>query len=29
MAYTDIDDPTKYFNIKLSTGTGSSQAITG
>ena len=29
MAYTTIDDPTIYFNIKLSTGTGSSQAITG
>ena len=29
MAYTDIDDPTIYFNTKLYTGTGSSNAITG
>ena len=29
MAYTTIDDPTQYFNIKLTTGTGSSQAVTG
>tara|TARA_R100001143_G_scaffold841_2_gene2579 strand:+ start:857 stop:1834 length:978 start_codon:yes stop_codon:yes gene_type:complete len=29
MAYTTIDDPTLYFNIKLYTGTGSSNAVTG
>ena len=29
MAYTDIDKPTDYFNTKLYTGTGSSNAITG
>jgi hypothetical protein len=29
MAYTDIDDPTIYFNTVLYTGTGSSQGITG
>ena len=29
MAYTDIDDPTIYFNTKLYAGTGSSNAITG
>ena len=29
MAYTTIDDPTIYFNTKLTTGTGSSQAVTG
>ena len=29
MAYTTIDDPTIYFNTKLYTGTGSSNALTG
>ena len=29
MAYTTIDKPTDYFNTKLTTGTGSSQAVTG
>ena len=29
MAYTDIDDPTIYFNTKLYTGNGSTNAITG
>jgi len=29
MAYTAIDDPTLYFNIKLFVGTGSSNAVTG
>jgi len=29
MAYTDIDDPTIYFNTVLYTGTGSSNAVTG
>jgi len=29
MAYTTIDDPTAYFQTKLYTGTGSSNAITG
>ena len=29
MAYTTIDDPTKYFNTVLYTGNGSSQSITG
>ena len=29
MAYTTIDDPTKNFNTKLYTGTGSAQSITG
>ena len=29
MAYTDIDDPTIYFNTVLYTGTGSSNAISG
>ena len=29
MAYTDIDKPSDYFNTKLYTGNGSSQAITG
>ncbi len=29
MSYTDIDDPTLYFNTKLYTGTGSELAITG
>ena len=29
MAYTAIDDPTLYFNTKLYTGTGSSNAVTG
>ena len=29
MAYTTIDKPTDYFNTKLYTGTGSSNAITG
>ena len=29
MAYTDIDDPTIYFNTKLYTGNGSTQSITG
>ena len=27
-AYTTIDDPEKYFQVKLTTGTGSSQAVT-
>ena len=29
MAYTDIDKPSDYFNTKLYTGTGSSNAVTG
>ena len=29
MAYTSIDDPTLYFNTKLYTGNGSTNAITG
>ena len=29
MAYTDIDDPTIYFNTVLYTGNGSTQSITG
>jgi hypothetical protein len=29
MAYTTIDLPSEYFNTKLTTGTGSSQAVTG
>ena len=29
MAYTDIDKPTDYFNTKLYTGNGSTNAITG
>jgi hypothetical protein len=29
MAYTDIDKPTDYFNTKLFTGNGSSNAISG
>jgi len=29
MAYTTIDNPFKFFNTKLTTGTGSSQAVTG
>jgi hypothetical protein len=29
MAYTNIDFPTDYFNTKLTTGTGSTQAVTG
>ena len=29
MAYTTIDNPFKHFNTKLTTGTGSSQAVTG
>ena len=29
MAYTNIDDPTLYFNTKLYTGTGSELALTG
>jgi len=29
MAYTDIDKPSNTFNIKLYTGTGSSNAVTG
>ena len=29
MAYTDIDDPSDYFNTKLYTGTGSTLNITG
>ena len=29
MAYTTIDKPTDYFNTKLTTGTGSTQAVTG
>jgi len=29
MAYTDIDKPSDYFNTKLYTGTGGTQAITG
>ena len=29
MAYTTIDKPTDYFNTKLTTGTGNSQAVTG
>jgi hypothetical protein len=29
MAYTDIDKPSDYFNTKLTTGTGSTQAVTG
>ena len=29
MAYTTIDKPSEHFNIKLTTGTGSSQAVTG
>ncbi len=29
MAYTTVDKPTDYFNTKLYTGTGSSNAITG
>ena len=29
MAYTTIDDPAIYFNTKLYTGTGSSNAVTG
>ena len=29
MAYTDIDDPTIYFNTKLYTGNSSTNAITG
>ena len=29
MAFTDIDDPTIYFNTKLYTGNGSTNAITG
>ena len=29
MAYTDIDKPDLYFNTKLTTGTGSTQAVTG
>jgi len=29
MAYTTIDNPFKYFNTKLYTGTGSSNALTG
>ena len=29
MAYTAIDKPTDYFNTKLTTGTGNSQAVTG
>tara|TARA_R110000744_G_scaffold375161_1_gene488447 strand:- start:4 stop:1104 length:1101 start_codon:yes stop_codon:yes gene_type:complete len=29
MAYTTIDDPAVYFNTKLYTGTGSSNAVTG
>jgi len=28
MAYTTIDDPSKYFHVRLYSGTGSSQAIT-
>ena len=28
MAYTDIDDPSAYFQVKIYTGTGSSQAQT-
>jgi len=29
MAYTTIDKPSDYFNTKLTTGTGNSQAVTG
>ena len=29
MAYTSINKPSDYFNTKLTTGTGSSQAVTG
>ena len=29
MAYTTINNPTIYFNTKLYTGTGSSNALTG
>ena len=29
MSYTNIDKPSKYFNTKLYTGTGSTQSITG
>ena len=29
MAYTTIDNPFKYFNTKLYTGNGSTQALTG
>ena len=29
MAYTDIDKPSDYFNTKLYTGNGSTNAITG
>ena len=29
MAYSSIVKPTDYFNVKLTTGTGSSQAVTG
>ena len=29
MAYTTINKPNKHFDLKLYTGTGSSQAITG
>ena len=29
MAYTTIDNPTSFFNTKLTTGTGNSQAVTG
>ncbi len=29
MAYTDIDDPTQFFNTKLYTGNGSTQTLTG
>ena len=28
MAYTDIDDPSAYFQTTLYSGTGSSQAVT-
>ena len=30
MSYNNgLDDPTKYFNTKLTTGTGNSQTVTG